>query len=70
MGFFDMEYVDYAGNVLDINAKDKDGKPIANDGKGIWQFKHKILAPACLIIMIPFWLLKELFKILVGRFND
>ena len=53
MGLFTLHYVDKNGKLLDLNAKDENGKPIANDGKGIWEFKHRWVAVILLAIIMP-----------------
>ena len=42
MKLFDMHYIDKEGNV------------VSEDGEGTWEFKHRILAPTLLIIILPF----------------
>ena len=60
MSLFELEYVDKNGKVLDIDAKNKEGKPILNDGKGTWEFKHRILAPLALLFILPILAFKKM----------
>ena len=57
MNIFEMEYVDKNGKPLDLNAKNEEGKPIANDGKGTWEFRHRVIAPLLLAIILPIGLI-------------
>lgn len=56
-----MKYVDKNGKVLDIDAKNKEDKPILNDGKGTWEFKHRILGPLVMFFFIPPHVMVTLF---------